>query len=360
MSALLEGLATGLPRAVDGKLHDITDVSRSFLDTVTRFRERFKAQGIKVATGTDVPGTGLRVDMKTGNPRSEGFDEQNSDLAAHKMPPQKNFSWVAGVMDYSSYRGSERVLKDHVERIGNNPDIEAITDLTMEVADAVALGILEILDEDLWPAATISPTVGYRTNSKIMSPRYPLLSGYADNAATGSGSYMYMGHNLNDGVMVNAKAVSSGSVSSPFGTPTLGKIRTRILMPLRHRKARVDFALTDDEIINYMIEQGEAKYTIDQADKMVFGSEDLAKYGGIVYIANYRHNLLSENSLPRCIDFFDASTLYWRMKELNDVQTISPVQDEPTVAALMQWRFKGIFLITSPRNNALAFGAALS
>lgn len=362
MSALYSGLATGLPVAVDGKLHDITEGSnrRRFTDIVAKLRKRLESNGIKVATAYDVGGRGLRVDMQTGLPVTEGFDEQNNDLAAHVMPPAKNFSHVAGELDYSSYRGTERVLKDAVERIGSNPSVEAITDLTMAVADSIADGILVKLDEDFWPAATISPTVGYRTNSKVMCPRYPLLTGYADNEATGSGTYTYMGHDLNSGVMVNAKAVSKGSVGTQFGVPSLGKIRTEILMPLDHRGAEIHFALTDDDIVNYMIEQGESKYQITQADEMVFGARTLAKYGGVFYIPNYRHNLLSENSLPRVIDFFDAGTLFWRVKGIEDVEVISPVKDEPTVAALMQWRFKAAFLINVPRKNALAFKVTTS
>ncbi len=362
MSAFLEGIATGLPIAVDGILHDIAPsaVHRSFLDTLLRVQDGMKKRGIDIQKSSRVDGTGLRVDMKVANPVTSGFLGKTAALADHKIPPQRHFNHVAGTMDFSWYRGAERITKDTAQRIGSN-SVEAIQNYVMEVGKAIADSIHERLDEDFFPAVTVSPSVGAPAENKVMAIRYPLLSGYTDNEATGSGSYTYLGHNLNSGFMVNAKAISSGSVASAFGVPSTSNLRTKVLMRLmQERKARNLFALTDFAIVDYMINQGESKYQITVEDSMTYGASELAKYAGVYFCPNYRHNLLADNSLDRVIDFIEPSTWHWHSEGLGETEVISPVPDEPTMHSAIQWAFKCAILCANPRINGLAYKVTLS
>ncbi|MCW5943887.1 MAG: hypothetical protein KIS66_16775 [Fimbriimonadaceae bacterium] len=364
MSALYEHLATALPIAADGILHDISPegaTRRQFIGAIMRLEDERKRTGVDIPTDARVDGRGVRVDMQVAVPVSEGFDAKTATLAQHKMPAARNFNHVAGEMDWSTYRGSERILKDSVQRLGSAPSVEAITNLAMVVAKSVVSGQLAILDDHLWPTVQVSPSVGYRANDAVMAVRYPLQTGYASMAATGSGSFSYLGHDLNDGYMVNAKAVVSGSVASGFGVPSLSSIRTNILMPLREkRKANVRFAFTDFGIVDYMITQGESKLQINQSDAMIFGSDELARYGGVTYVPSARHQDQVDAGLDRCIDFFDPST--WKFFEagMNDITTIQNVPDEPSVAALLQWFWKCLIICTNPRLNGLAYKVTLS
>lgn len=147
-----------------------------------------------------------------GDAVTEGVDPTGDDFDSRELPREKNTTHFNAEMEASAYQGQEMIKKWELNRLKGD---EAIGDLGEKTKDSIVRGHHKKLNADLF--RTVTPGgVGRNAYDQIMAFFYPLQSGYADNELTGSGSYEYLGVDMNATGRTELKAQQVGTTSVPF------------------------------------------------------------------------------------------------------------------------------------------------
>jgi hypothetical protein len=342
-----------LRNQVSRDLNDTANTRHAFIALLLAMDNFYGVKGTRFNVAEDTHGPYIQIDFRTGLPVVSGVSAQTGSLSSLQASAQSNFSMVGGTMQYSGYQVIEDIRKNFINRLKQDP--KSAVPLIKKVAKAIVDGVIKKIDDDAFPAAAVT-TSDAQTESKIMPVSYALLSGYANNAATGSGTYTYCGLDLNSASYTSIKALSPGNTTTPFGNPTPTNLRTKLLMPARNRGAKLDVGLCDSSTYDYMMGQGETKVVIEQQDNLDYGGT-LIRYCGLNWVPIERWDQAAftnaGNSRPLAV--LDSSTWLFRHKDMLSAPSMNEPDRSPSLVTYQDY-FEALLACENPRYNGLGWG----
>lgn len=291
---------------------------------------------------TGISGGKMQVNMWQSLPVTRGVNAFNPDYRQREIPLAKNARHNAITFDASSYEGAEPVDKAEIAALKG----DAVVNLVRDLGDRSAESIITKLDADMFPAVQ---QVGGAGNphgpDHIMALAYPLQTGYAANAATGTGSYPYGGMDLN--AYPQMKATTYGSDSSAV-TTSISNVRKRLIRPLQDLGANIDIILAGSADYEYLMTQAESIRRDTGNDKTLEWNGEFFKLGDAFVVLETGIDRLTNPELYT----LDSSTWTFAMDETvgASVDHITKVPKMPSIE-LFQWFFQCGLVCTNPRFN---------
>lgn len=353
---VLEGFEVAVARQVNSMFKDSAWTRPSFLGRLYAL-DTFYNKGIPLRWNpVGVTGGKMRVNFWRGNPLTEGVNALNPDYAQRALSIVKRSRHIAGDIDVSYYQGGEPIDKAEAAALAND---QQLANLGVRIAQAAKNSILTKWNEDLFPAVNLhggsSAAIVGSAPDRIMPFAYPLQTGFANNAQTGTGTYMYMGIDLND--EPELKAINVGTESSTY-TATPQNIERDLLMPLREeRGANVDIMLMPKANFVHFKALAEDKQGSWPYEKMraAFGSMSFV-WQDVYVVWEPRLDLLPKKE----IYIGDSSTIRFG-SDFNRDDYMSLIKDWPAnpSAHLLQWFLPGAFFNENPRFWGRVYNAAV-
>lgn len=368
--ALLQDTDVALRQQISDDLNDISVPEMAFLATLKNKDAFYKTDGKRFKVGADLSGSELQIDFRTGLPEVRGVNAMNPSFSALIAPLQKNFNIEAGTMAPSAYDMSESVHKYLMNRYMKS--VESATDYLGKLSKAVIAGYMLRLTKDIFPPTNLTPTIatGYSLGNaqidKIMSLAYPLQSGFANNAASGSGTYSYLGIDMNASPYTTMKAPQRGTVAASFGTPTIQNIRNAI-QDAAINGGNPDVMVISPRVLSYILTLPEARVILEQDTKMTYGGR-IMNICGLDTIVEARLTKLALSSETGYTDedetlsateyheayVLDSGTWLFRSTSMNDITIIEDYPGGPSFVQV-QGYYEALLACENPRYNSRIF-----
>jgi len=367
---LLQDADVALRQQISDDLNDITLPEMAFLATLKNRDAYFKTDGKRFKVGADLSGSDLQIDFRTGLPSVTGVNAMNPVFAALQVPLQRGFNIEAGTMAPSAYQVGETTPKYLINRYAKS--VESFSDYLALVSKGVLGAYMLKLSKDIFPPTNLTPTIaagyatGYASIDKVMALAYPLQSGFANNAATGSGTYSYLGIDMNSSPYTTMKASQRGTVSSAFGTPSVQNVRN-LIQDVVTKGGAPDLIVTGPRVNSYMLTLPEARVILEQEEKLTYGGRML-NIAGIDFLVEARMDKLALSSETGYSDedesvstteyhelyCLDTSTWVFRSSSMEDIDIIDPLPGYPALINI-QGYYECALACENPRYNGRAF-----
>lgn len=361
----LEGIQSAIRQQVSERLNDITMEEMPFLGTLRGFDAFYKTGGLRFNVGGPLRGEALQVDFRTGKPTVRGINAMEPNFNQLIAPLQKGMNWASGTLVPSAFDCHETIQKYMLNRLEGS--LESLTDYVMKTSDAVVDAIYELWTSMLFPPTnlaqtiTTSPFTGAPTMDTLMAVAFPLQTGYANNAATGTGTYSYLGIDMNLTRFNAMKARNTGTVAAPFGTPSVDNLRVEKIKTI-NKRGRPDIYITDTETLSFLGDVLEDQVRMQQGEELTFGAMQFNLLG-MVMMAEPRMDLLSdgfsdEHASVSATEYRESYMLSsknhrWRNTPIDDFD----VDDLQGAAALKlgQGYYEACYWNENPRHDARQF-----
>jgi hypothetical protein len=290
-----------------------------------------------------IEGGKMLYDFQVDEPEWETTDAMNPDYSQRALNMVKRTKMVQGSILPGVLVCAEPVDKYELNRIQKNSKL--YTNWVKKIASKLKDKYLTKIQDELFPDAI--QTGGDQTyknvdGGRIMAFAYPLQTGYDNNDLTGTGTYMYLGIDLN--AYPEMKAVNVGKTDTAY-TVSWEAIEEDICMELKRRGANVDLMLVDKAVYAYM--KSQLFQTIEQSpDKMLAYPGDKFKIqnGPWVVWEPKLDDLYTETGV-REIYLGDSSTLHFGWDgsgegegEDGGVAFIAKVPGQPTMHLIQGYR----------------------
>lgn len=306
----------------------------------------------------EIVGNEFKLNYHMADPQWEGVDPLSGDVNSRALAMQKAMRVIQGRFVSSTHQFGERV--DKVERQMMESD-ESFAGWLEKVSQAVARGYGETVFNDLYPT---DGSIRNLSATNLMSMLYPLQSGYANNAATGTGTYMYVGIDLNVGGL---KALRRGTTSTSW-VLSEQNLKKDFIMPLRdERGSALDLVLLDRDSFADLRE--ELKATIRQSpDKPAsYMPNHFQDSDGTFYVYDRGLRRMYEVTGIRRLLVLDSSVLRFgggatsggAKPMVESFDFIEQIPLQPTVS-MMQGFARAGFINTNPRLCGQGFNVVLS
>lgn len=329
----LENLAVALRNQQSRELNDATSIGHCVLGAMLAMDKYWKQPKLRVRMDVGFHGDEVQEDFKVGDVATEGVSARTGSLASAEMADQENFTWKGAKFKYSGYQQLETIRKTRLNALAKSPP--ALKDYVKRVSESRVESLMTKLDTHLFPATAVAAasygTAPNTTEESVMAFAYGLQN-------PGS-SYEYGTLDLNNAAYAGIRAI----VNTNAATPTPSNLRTRFLIELKHKKAKVDMGVCGTAAYDFMQQQAENKVVVVQAKEMEFGGEWI-NYCGIWWLSDLRMDLLSTKELY----VGDSSTLRLQIQNMNDVQHIRNVPRKPSIENI-QWFSEVVFYNANPR-----------
>lgn len=308
-------------------------------------------RGKRIKMDKDASGKAKQVDFRVALPVTQGAQAINGSLASLELETQSNFQTVSGEMGWSYYQSREDVRTALIEQMTKavSKNVQWVKDTAEALRDSIELAIM---GDVIPPTSVTTAGQGAEAENKIMALAYPL-----QNAT--SGTYSYLGLNLADAQLQPTQAIVSGTTGSAFGVMSLSSLRTKILHPLMPRRAKIDIALVDSDIFDYMLTQAEGKVVLAQEDQLNYGGSAI-RYGGIWWCYEPKLDDVYDTTTYREALFLQSDTWEYTYAEIGDSSLT--MNDNPRTNLLKTLLFACAvqLLCYHPRKNARAYNVSKS
>lgn len=360
--AAITGVDVALRNQVNRELWDYADDYHSFISVLCALDNMWNVQS-RFQKDEDTSGEAFQITYRKGLPTVQGVLARTDTITNLPRTEQSNFSIVAGKMLPSFYDCREDVRRAYLTVFEKNP--QAVLPYLKSVAQAARDAFYKKLSDDMFPVASIgeptdpgSGTSFAEAEDKVMAVHYPLQSGYADNASTGSGTYSYLGIDMNAAGYTDLKSVQYGTTSSSFGNPSWDNIRKNLILPIKLRGGRPDLLIVDSGTYSYMLNDAETAIRIKQSTNLQFGGE-LIQVGDMFVMPEGRMDLYPANSVPRQLYCLQTDTWRFKYRHLNDQLKFIDHPDTATLVTLLAY-IEVCLVCEHPRYNGRGYNVSLA
>jgi hypothetical protein len=276
----------------------------------------------------------LLFDWLFNSPEWAGVDGLDPDYQNRRLNIVKTMTAVQGKLLPSSCQMGEPVDKYELNQLMKEPDAggqSPYKNWIKKVGRVIADKYLKLVDDQLFPAVNqVGGSQAYGpTKQRIMSFAYPLQSGYAGNEASGSGTYNYLGVDLNQ--RPELKAINAGDDTTGW-TVSEENLQTDFIMPLRAIGANVDMAMCDKATYSYL--RSQLMSMIQQRPERVirYPGPKFVIDEGIWFIYEPKLDALYDATGKREMYIGDSSTLKfgWDGSEDTGIEFIETWQEQPS------------------------------
>lgn len=367
---LLQNADVALRQQISDDLNDITLQEMAFLATLKNKDAYYKTDGKRFKVGADLSGSELQIDFRTGLPTVTGVNAMNPTFAALQVPLQKGFNIEAGTMAPSAYQMGEVAPKYLINRYSKS--VESFADYLAIVSKGVIGAFMLRLTKDIFPPTNLQPTIaagfanGQQSIDKVLSLAYPLQSGYVLNAATGSGTYPYLGIDMNSSPYTGMKSQQRGTTGTAFGTPSVQNVRN-LIQDVITAGGNPDLVVSSPRVNSYMLTLPEARVILEQNEKLSYGGR-LLNIAGIDFLVEKRLDKLALSSETGYSDedetvstteyhemyVLDTGTWVFRSTSMEDIDIIDPLPGYPALINI-QGYYEAVLACENPRYNGRAF-----
>lgn len=322
--------------------------------------------------------TQWKLRFNLDQPETSGTNVRNLTWPNTEVIPSQYQKPIEGRFDVSAYDGSHWIDEPTFDRLTKS---EAAFNIELSnIEKTIVNSKNRALQEHMLAFAAGNVTPSWATwgadDDRVMHVGYPLQSGYADNSATPDSTVYQYGLNLDMNQfgggtdLRRLKAVSAGSVATPFGVMDPTNLRTQIINPLKRKDKQASgsrlYALCDTEVWNYIQGYVEDFVRISNAGEMSkFGYTECGEYCGIRFIYEpYLDDLAAVGGAERVVYFIDPAT--WMIRHYKFDQTTSVSGEEAKKAFrryvkwVWLWDFRFQILCKMPWRNAMAYNVELS
>ena len=352
--AEIQDLSLALQRQVAKKIYNTAFSTPSFVSLLFALDNFYMKSPVKRIDPYGIEGGDMRINFQVSQPVVRGVNRNGTDFSQRIIPLQANAETIAGSIAESAYEFLEAIDRYKINRLKGDKMLSEFVKLTAaQCADAWITKI----NSDFWPSTQqVGGTGQYAQSDKIMAFAYPLQTGFSGNAATGTGTYSYLGIDLN--TRTNIKALNYGTDSQGV-TPTIGNLRQNLIMPLRQRGAKVDLMIAGSADYEYLINQADAEVRLSYEKELEFGGT-YVKLEDIFVIYEPMIDLLPKSE----IYVGDSSTLRVGMDgdnkdRLKSFSVIDPFPQAPSMVAIQGYN-EICFVNENPRYWGRAYNTVRS
>lgn len=358
--AAITGVDVALRNQVNRELWDYADDYHSFVSVLAALDNMWQVQS-RFQKDNDTTGESFQFTYRKGLPTVQGVLARTDTITNLPRTEQSNFSIVAGKIQPSFYDSREDVRRAYLSVFEKNP--QAVVPYLKAVAQAMRDAFYKKLSDDMFPTDIGEPTdpgsgTSYaEAEDKVMAVHYPLQSGYADNEASGSGTYSYLGFDLNAAGYTGLKSVQKGTTTAGFGNPTWDNIRTNLILPLKLRGAKPDLLLVDSGTYSYMLNDAETAIRLSQSTNLKFGGE-IIRVGDMFVMPESRLDTLGV-SYPRQLYCLQTDTWRFKYRHLNDQLKFIDHPDTAVLVTLLAY-IEVCLVCEHPRFNGRGYNVSLA
>lgn len=377
----LQAIRIPLAKQLQKGFTDAVSTTKGYMGILANYEKSFGVKGAPSTFGSIDVFPEIQNNFRLSQPKAEGFDWNNPDVAGMAGPP-KHATKVIGAKqkDPAGYRiPSETISEGLVKKMETDP---ATSMFLMEHYTGMRDAFFVALEEDAFPTSNeLAPTVvggidGRDSMTRILAFGHALQSGYVANSLTPDASvFNYLDVNFNDAANQGLKALTVGSVptaqqtglgiaSSPFGTPGNSNLRKKILFPLNKRKNVVgdmNLVFTDSDVYDYLVNDPESKEIKTQMKAMeTFSYGGLFRIlpdGNMVFYLDNMQSLYAVTGVHKMY-FMPPGEIFWGMSDQLPTVDIIPIPFNPGFSNLQSvaW-FR--HLLRNARKGALAYGVQI-
>ena len=360
----LEGIQNALREQVTEDMVDITTDEMPFLATLKGFDAFYKTPGQRYKVGGSLTGEALQETFAVGKPSVREIDANQSNFDQLRTPLQRGTSFAGTTFVATAFDVHETISKYQVNRYKGH--LESLTDYVMKMSELLRSAMHEKWSQRLFPPTNPYPTIaaGYNGAPRIDqlgSVVHALQTGYVLNAATGTGTYDYLGMDLNLTRFNRLKARNSGTTTAPFGTPSTDNLRGE-LVRTRNKGGRPDIYICDTETFSFLGDVIEDYVRIQNGEKLTFGGTRFNLLG-LDMLVEPRMDLLSDGFSDE--DLSVSATEYresymltsanhrWRNTPIDDML----IEDVQGAASLQvaQGYYEACYWNANPRGDSRQF-----
>lgn len=358
--AAITGVDVALRNQVNRELWDYADDYHSFISVLCALDNMWNVQS-RFVKDQDTSGESFQITYRKGLPTVQGVLARTDTITNLPRTEQSNFSIVAGKMQPSFYDCREDVRRAYLSVFEKNP--QAVLPYLKAVASAARDAFYKKLSDDMFPTDIGEPTdpgsgTSYaEAEDKVMALHYPLQSGFADNELTGSGTYPYLGIDLNAAGYTDLKAKNAGTTTSSFGNPSWANIREKLILPLKLRGAQPDLIICDSSVYSYMLNDAETAIRLKQSTNLKFGGE-IIQVGDMFVLPEGRLDTLAATYLRQ---MYVVQTDTWRFKyrHLNDQLKFIDHPDSAVLVTLLAY-IEVCLMCEHPRYNGRGYNVSVA
>lgn len=366
----LEGTQVALRQQVSENLNDITMTQMPFLGMIRGF-DRFDAaqygevEGIRFTTGGPLSGEALQIDFRVGKPNARFINALDPNFNNLINPLRRGMNIRSGTLIPTAYDVSEVVPKYYVNRLQNS--LKSVENYVMKTARATTDALLELWNNALFPPTNLqqtiaaSPTTGAPAIDNLMAVAFPLQSGYANNAATGTGTYSYLGIDMNLAANDGMKSRQAGTVAAPFGTPSTDNLRVEMVQT-NNQGGSVDLYVCDTETFSFLGDVIDDYVRLQNGEKLSFGGT-VFNLLGMAMLHEPRLDRLSDSfsDEDNAVAATEYRESYMLTSEVHKFRLTTPedmdLDSYPTAPAfeLMEGYGEIVYWNENPRHNSRQF-----
>ena len=292
----LTGTQVALREQVSEDLNDITVIEYAYFATLLGLDAYYKQAGLRFEIGGPMAGEGWQIDFRTGRPTVRGVDAMNRNFDVLVAPLTQAMTIVSGTVVPAAYEAYEVLQKYYMNRISGK--LSSVENFVTKTAKAIRDSLYSRWTNHAFPPTNMQPTLAagaapaQQAIDRIMALAYPLQNGYANNAATGTGTYNYFTIDMNLSAYSNMKAYNRGTVAAPFGTPGIQNL-SAAKAQCHKRGGRPDVLIVDTDTFAFLKTLADDPVRYPFSETTHFGS-NFAVICGMVMICEAGMDMLSD------------------------------------------------------------------